>query len=98
MKKILLNLILVFFWLIDMAIVSLTCQNQSCVSKLISEWKPYVLCQLNHNLIITYHYTEKVITQIHNIMILIFITCAVINHLFFTLWSTSVMHFLMKSK
>ena len=28
-------------------------------------------------------------------MILIFITCAVINHLFFTLWSTSVMHFLM---
>ena len=33
--------------------------------------------------------------QIHNLMILIFITCAVINDLFFTLWSTSVMHFLM---
>ena len=27
-------------------------------------------------------------------MVLIFITCAVINHLFFTLWSMSVMHFL----
>ena len=33
--------------------------------------------------------------QIHNIMILIFITCAVINHLFFMLWSTAVMLFLM---
>ena len=33
--------------------------------------------------------------QIQNIMNLIFITCAVINHLFFALWSTSVMHFLM---
>ena len=32
--------------------------------------------------------------QIHNIMVLIFITCAVINHLFFTLWSMSVMLFL----
>ena len=31
--------------------------------------------------------------QIRNIMILIFITYAVINHLFFTLMSTSVMHF-----
>ena len=31
--------------------------------------------------------------QIHNIMVLIFITCVVINHLFFTLWSMSVMHF-----
>ena len=32
--------------------------------------------------------------QIYNLMILIFIICAVINHLFFTL-CTSVMHFLM---
>ena len=39
--------------------------------------------------------TEKVIMQIQNLMIFIFITRAVINHLFFTLWSTSVMHFLM---
>ena len=39
--------------------------------------------------------TEKVITQIQNIIVLIFITCAVINHLFFMLWSMSVMHFLM---
>ena len=31
--------------------------------------------------------------QIHNIMVLIFITCAVINHLFFTLLFMSVMHF-----
>ena len=44
------------FWLIDIPIVSLTCQNWSCISKLISEWKLYVLCQLNHNLIITYYY------------------------------------------
>ena len=29
------------FWLIDMPIVSLTCQNRSCISKLISEWKLY---------------------------------------------------------
>ena len=29
------------FWLIDMPIVSLTYQNQSCISKLISEMKVY---------------------------------------------------------
>ena len=37
----LLNLIQVFFLLIDMPIVPLTCQNRSCISKLISEWKLY---------------------------------------------------------
>ena len=67
-----------------MPIVSLTCQNRSCISKLISEWKLY---QLNHNLILLTIITEKVtikrVMQIHNIMDLIFITCAVINHLFF---------------
>ena len=56
-----------------------------------------ILYQLNHNMIITYYQTEKVtikiVMQIHNIMVLIFITCAVTNHLFFTLWSMSVMHF-----
>ena len=55
-----------------------------------------ILYQLNHNLIITI-ITEKVtikrVMQIHNIMVLIFITCAVISDLFFTLWSMSVMHF-----
>ena len=75
-----------------MPIVSLTCQNRSCISKLISEWK---LQQLNHNLILFATITEKVtikgVMQIHNIMVLIFITCAVINHLFFML--LSVMHF-----
>ena len=52
------------------------------------------------DLIIIYYYTiitEKVtikrVMQIHNIMVLIFITCAVINHLFIMLWSMSVMHF-----
>ena len=64
------------------------------MSKLISEWKLY---QLNHNLILLAIITEKVtikrVMQIHNIMVLIFITCAVINHLFFTLLSMSVMHF-----
>ena len=80
-----------------MPIVSLTGQNRSCISKLISKWKLYdSLYQLNDNLIITI-ITEKVtikrVMQIHNIMILIFITCAVINHLFFTLWSMSVLHF-----
>ena len=63
-----------------MPIVSLTCQNRSCISKLISEWKLY---QLNHNLIlltiITEKVTIKIVMQIHNIMVLIFITCAVIN-------------------
>ena len=40
-------------WLIDMPIVSLTCQNRSSISKLISEWKLYdSQYQLNHNLII----------------------------------------------
>ena len=77
-----------------MRIVSLTCQNRSCMSKLISEWKLY---QLNHNLIlltiITENVTIKRVMQIHNIMVLIFITCAVINYLFFMLWSVSVMHF-----
>ena len=77
-----------------MLIVSLTCQNRSCISKLISEWKLY---QLNHNLILLTIITENVsikrVMQIHNIMDLIFITCAVINHLFFTLLSMSVMHF-----
>ena len=33
------------------------------------------------------------VMQIHKIMVLIFITCAMINHLFFTFWSVSVMHF-----
>ena len=77
-----------------MSIVSLTCQNRSGISKLISEWKLY---QLKHNLILLTIITEKVtikrVMQIHNIMDLIFITCAVINHLFFTLLSMSVMHF-----
>ena len=77
-----------------MPIVSLTCQNRSCISKLISEWKLY---QLNHNLILLTIITEKVtirrVMQIHTIMVLIFITCAVINHLFFTLLFMSVMHF-----
>ena len=39
-----------------MPIVARTCQNRSCISKLISEWKLY---QLNHNLIITYYYNWK---------------------------------------
>ena len=77
-----------------MPIVSFTCQNLSCISKLISEWKLY---QLNHNLILLTIITEKVtikrVMQIHNIMDLIFIICAVINHLFCTLLSMSVMHF-----
>ena len=55
--------------------------------------------QLNQNLTITYYIiTEKFaikrVMQIHNIMVLIFITCAVISHMFFTLWSMSVMHYL----
>ena len=33
--------------------------------------------------------------QIHNIMVLIFITCAVVIHLFFMHWSMSIMLFLM---
>ena len=82
------------FWLIGMPIVSLTYQNQSCISKSISEWKLY---QLNHNLILLTIVNKKVtikrVMQIHNIMVLIFITCAVINHLFFTLLSSLVMHF-----
>ena len=45
-----------------------------------------ILYQLNPNLIITHYYNWKVtikrVMQIHNIMVLIFITCAVINHLF----------------
>ena len=55
-----------------------------------------ILYQLNHNLItiITEKVTIKRVMQIHNIMVLFFITCAMINHLFFTLWSMSVMHFL----
>ena len=63
-----------------------------------------ILYQLNHNLIITYYYNEKVtikrVMQIHNVMVLIFITCAVISRLFFTLWSTcmSVMHFFLMIK
>ena len=77
-----------------MPIVSLTCQNRSCISKLISKWKLY---QLNHNLILLAIITEKVtikkVLQIHNIMVLIFITCIVINHQFFALFSMSVMHF-----
>ena len=77
-----------------MPIVSLTCQNRSCISKLISEKKLY---QLNHNLILLTIITEKVtnkrVMQIHNLMDLIFITCAVINHLYFTLLSMSVIHF-----
>ena len=81
-----------------MTIVLLTSQNRSCISKLISEWKLYILYQLNHILIVTI-ITEKVtikrVMQIHNIMVLNFITCAVINHLFFTLWSMSVMHFVL---
>ena len=74
-----------------MSIVPLTCQNRSCISKLISEQKLY---QLNHNLILLTIITEKVtikrVMQIHNIMVLISITCAVINHQFFTLLSMSV--------
>ena len=75
-----------------MPIVSLTCQKRSCISKLISEWKLYdpisVKSQFDNNLILTI-ITEKItikrVMQIHNIMVLIFITCAAINHLFFTL-------------
>ena len=50
-----------------MPIISLICQNQPCISKLISEWKLY---QLNHNLILLTIITEKVtikrVIQIHN--------------------------------
>ena len=71
-----------------MPIVSLTCQNRSCISKLKSEWKLY---QLKHDLILLTIITEKVtirrVMEIHNIMVLICIPCAVINHLFFTLLS-----------
>ena len=42
---------------------------------------------------ITEKVTIKSVMQIHNIMVSIFITCAVISHLFFTLWSISVTHF-----
>ena len=85
-----------------MPIVLLFCQNRSCISNLISEWKlklhdPIsVISQFDKILltIITEKVTIKRVMQIHNIMVLIFITCAVINHLFFTLWSMSVMHFL----
>ena len=55
-----------------------------------------ILYQLYHNLIITYYYnyfTIKSVMQIYNVMDLIFITCAVISHMFFRLWSMSVMHF-----
>ena len=47
----------------------------------------------NYFTIITEKVTIKRVMQIHNIMVLIFITCAVINHLFFTLWYMSIMHF-----
>ena len=43
--------------------------------------------------IITETVTIKRVMQILNIMVLIFITCAVFNHLFFTLLPMSVMHF-----
>ena len=42
----------------------------------------------------TYYYNWKItikrVMQIHNIMVLIFITCADINHLYFTRLSMSV--------
>ena len=79
-----------------MAIVSLTCQNRSCISKSVSEWKLYDPMSVKSQFtIITEIVTIKRVTliQIHNIMVLIFITCAVINHLFFTLWYMSIMHF-----
>ena len=59
-----------------------------------------ILSHLNHNLIITFiieKLTVKRVMQIHNTMVLIFITCAVINHLFFMLWTMSVMHFFNES-
>ena len=85
-----------------MPIVLLFCQNRSCISKLKSEWKLKLYDPLSVKsqfdkillTIITEKVTIKRVMQIHNIMVLIFITCAVINHLFFTLWSMSVMHFL----
>ena len=51
----------------------------------------------NYNVltIITEKVTIKRVMQIHNIMVLIFITCAVIHHLFFMVWSMSVMHFVL---
>ena len=59
-----------------------------------NKWIETIL--LNHNLILLPIITEKVtikrVMQIHNIMVLIFITSAVINHLFFSLLSMSVMH------
>ena len=69
------------FWLIDMPTVSLTCQNWSCISKLISQLKLYdpisVKLQFDNNSILTI-ITEKVtikrVMQIYNIMVLIFIT------------------------
>ena len=68
------------FWLIDMPIVSLTCQNRPCISKLISELKLYdpisVKLQFDNNLILTI-ITEKVtikrVMQIYNIMCFVFL-------------------------
>ena len=49
----------------------------------------YEMSQFDNYLlfIITEKVTIKRVMQIHNIMVLIFNACAVINHLFFTLWS-----------
>ena len=85
-----------------MPIVSLTCQNRSCISKLISEWKLYDPIRHksqfdNYLLLLTEKVTIKRVMQIHNIMVLIFNACALINHLFFMLWSMSVMHFFLGS-
>ena len=63
----------------------------------LSEWKLYdpisVKSQFDNLYLLL---SEKVTTksmQIHSIMVLIYNTCAVINHLFSTLWSMAVMHF-----
>ena len=53
-KSIYLNLIQ-GFWLIDMPIVSLMCQNLSCISKLISEWKLYDLISVKSQFENYYH-------------------------------------------
>ena len=49
----------------------------------------------------TYYYNWKItikrVMQIHNIMVLIFITYAVINHLFFTLLSMSFYLMILKA-
>ena len=48
------------FWLEDMPIVSLTCQNRSCISKLISEWKLYQLkASIKSQFDFTYYYNWK---------------------------------------